>query len=62
MAKVCPECGSTLFTRHGYTVINRAKVQRFMCKRCFRSFTYFAQSGRLEKKTPEPFNDMEKEV
>lgn len=60
MAKVCPECGSTLFTKHGFTVVNREKVQRWLCKKCLRSFTYFAQSGRLERK--EPFNDMDKEA
>ena len=52
MANVCPECGSTRYRKHGFTVVSRELKQRWMCKNCLRSFTYFGRSGSKGKDAP----------
>ena len=39
MAKVCPECGSTMLVKSGYGIKQRVKVQRYRCNKCLRVFT-----------------------
>ena len=39
MAKVCPECGSTVFVKSGYAIKERQRIQRYRCNKCLRTFT-----------------------
>ena len=34
MAKVCPDCGSSLLVKSGMAIKERKKVQRYRCKKC----------------------------
>ena len=49
MSNICPECGSTRYRKHGFTVVGRELKQRWLCKNCLRSFTYFGRSGSKKK-------------
>ena len=53
MASVCPECGSTKFTKAGYTVVERKKLQRYRCSKCLRTFTYLHHTGKKKEKQEE---------
>lgn len=35
----CPECKSTSYSKAGYSVRDRQKVQRYRCNKCLRVFT-----------------------
>ena len=34
MAKVCPDCGSSLLVKSGMAIKDRRKIQRYRCKKC----------------------------
>ena len=59
MASVCPECGSTKYRKQGFTVVDRKRVQRYLCQKCYRSFTYPHYTGK--KKSQEQATDTEGE-
>jgi predicted Zn finger-like uncharacterized protein len=50
MAKVCPECGSTLFIKHDKQIIKRVPCQRYRCKKCYRVFVHPRYTGKSRAK------------
>lgn len=34
MARVCPDCGSSLLVKSGMAIKDRRKIQRYRCKKC----------------------------
>ena len=57
MAKVCPECGSTVFVKSGYAIKERQRIQRYRCNKCLRTFTKPAYTRG--KKTTEDIESVE---
>ena len=57
MAKVCPECSSTVFVKCGWSIANRTKVQRYRCEKCFRTFIHPKYTGKKKDVSKQPSNE-----
>lgn len=56
MAKVCPECGSTLFIKWDSQIIARKSHKRYRCKKCGRVFVHPRWTGKKKDASKQPLN------
>ena len=51
MARICPECGSTVLVKSGFAIKDRERIQRYRCNRCHRIFTHPAYTRGKSKQS-----------